>query len=179
MQLLASRGIGSAGIPICSVAPNRMLSFDWGFFRNSATITNPLKGDDPFPMDAEGFHKNFANTLSREASDAAFERDAVPDSRNVLRDCMGDDGKIDVERPHVPFLFIGAEKDEIIPAHLVERNARAYTDPTSRSDYMSFSNRGHYLCGEPGWEEVAKHIANWLEQTAPIGVARSGASVWT
>ncbi len=179
VQILASRGFGSVGVPICPVAPNRMLSLDWGFFRNSAAITNPLKGDDPFPMDADGFHKNFANTMSPEASNAAFLEYGLPESRNVLRDAMGDLGKIDVDRPHIPFLFIGAEKDEIIPSHLCERNAKAYTDPTSRSDFMEFSDRGHFICGEPRWEEVATHVANWLEQTAPIEVARSGASVMT
>jgi pimeloyl-ACP methyl ester carboxylesterase len=174
VQILASRGIGSVGVPICSVAPNRMLSLDWGFFRNSVTITNPLKGDDPFPMDAEGFHKNFANTMDRAASDAAFQDLGIPESRNVLRDCMGDTGKIDVDRPHIPLFFIGAEQDEIIPAHLCERNAHAYADANSRTDYRRFDGRGHFICGQPGWEEVATSIANWLEQVVPGSVARRG-----
>ncbi len=150
-----------------------MLAMDWGFFRNSAAITNPLKGDDPFPMDEDGFHQNFANTMERSASDAAFRALAVHDSRNVFRDCMTDAAAIDVERPHVPFLFIGAEKDEIVPVSLCERNAKAYTDPTSRSDFMQFTDRGHFICGEPGWQDVATHVANWLEEVAPIQVARA------
>lgn len=172
-QLLAVRGYASAAVPICSVAPNRMLSFDWGFFRNSVAIANPLKGDEPFPMDADGFHRNFANRMSRKQSDAAFEAYGIPESRNVLRDCMGDLGRIDVERPHVPLLFIGASDDEIIPAALCERNAKAYTDPTSRSDYMEFSGRSHFICGEPRWEDVATYVANWLEESAPVAVARA------
>ena len=176
VQMLAARGIGKAGVAIASVAPNRMLAFDWGFFRNSATIGNPLKGDDIVPMDADGFHKNFANKMARPASDAAFEAYAVDDSRNVFRDVMTDAAKIDVDAPHVPLLFVGAEDDEIIPARLVERNAKAYTDGTSRSDYIEFSGRGHYICGQPGWEDVATYIANWLDQSAPIPVTRADAS---
>src|SRR6202000_2606778 len=116
------------GVAISSVAPNRMLSFDWSFFKNSATITNPLKGDAPFPMDAETFHAGFANTLSRAQSDQAWQALAVNDSRNVLRECMGDTGKIDLDAPHAPLLFIAGEKDEIIPPGLCEKNAKAYTD---------------------------------------------------
>jgi pimeloyl-ACP methyl ester carboxylesterase len=172
VQILASRGIGRIGVPICSVAPNRMLSLDWGFFRNSLAITNPLKGDEPFPMDADGFFQNFGNTMDRPASDAAFERFAIPESRNVLRDCLGDDGKLDVDQPHIPFLFIGAEKDAIIPSALCKRNAEAYSDPTSRSDFMEFSDRGHFICGQPQWEDVAGYIANWIEQVAPVQPAR-------
>jgi pimeloyl-ACP methyl ester carboxylesterase len=175
VQILASRGIGSAGVPICSVAPNRMLSLDWGFFRNSAAITNPLKGDAPYPMDADGFHQNFANTMTRSESDAAYERFALSESRNVLRDCMGDLGKIDVERPHTPLLFIGAEKDEIVPAALCQRNAKAYTDGDSRADYVEFSGRGHFICGEPGWEEVAGKVADWLQEVGASQASRDPA----
>jgi len=171
--LLAARGYCTVGVPICSVAPNRMLSLDWGFFRNSVTITNPLKGDEPFPMDADGFYQNFGNKMSRVESDAAFEQFAIPESRNVLRDCLGDLGKIDTDRPHVPFLFIGADEDEIIPAHLCERNAHAYSDNTSRSDYMKFSGRGHFIVGQDGWEEVAGYVADWLENVAPVRATRA------
>lgn len=173
VQLLVSRGFGSAGVAISSVAPNRMLALDWGFFRNSAAITNPLKGNDIFPMDADGFHKNFANTMDRSASDAAFEAFAVDDSRNVFRDCMTDVAKIDVEQPHAPLLFIGAEKDEIVPSSLCKRNAEAYTDKSSRSDFMEFKDRDHFICGDPGWQDVATYIANWLDEVAPIQPARA------
>ena len=172
-QLLVAEGIGTAGVAICSVAPNRMLAMDWGFFRNSAAITNPLKGDDVFPMDADGFHKNFANTMDRPASDAAFEPFAVDDSRNVFRDCMTDVAKIDVDRPHAPLLFIGAEQDEIVPSPLCKRNAEAYTDRGSRADFFEFKGHGHFICGEPGWEAVAAHVADWLDQVAPVAVARA------
>jgi pimeloyl-ACP methyl ester carboxylesterase len=162
-KLIADR-IGKLGIAICSVAPNRMLSLDWGFFKNSAAITNPLKGDQPFPMDAAGFHQSFANTLARAQSDQAWARFAVNDSRNVLRDCMGETGKIDLEAPHAPLLFISADQDEIIPAGLCEKNAKAYKDKASEVSYREFNNRSHYICGEPAWEDVAGHIASWIEQ---------------
>lgn len=163
VQLLVNKGIGTLGVPICSIAPNRMLSLDWSFFRNSAVITNPLKGDETFPMDADGFHKNFANTMTRAASDAAWDEFAMHESRNVLRDCMGDAGKLDLERPHAPLLFISAEKDEIVPSELCAKNAKAYAHEKSRADYMEFKGRGHYICGEPRWEEVASYIDTWIQ----------------
>ncbi|MCC6172608.1 MAG: alpha/beta hydrolase [Gammaproteobacteria bacterium] len=166
VQILVGRGHGSAGVPICSVAPNRMLSLDWSFFRNSASITNPLKGDALYPMDADGFHRNFANTLPRADSDAAWQRYAMHESRNVLRDCMGDDGKVDLDAAHAPLLFVAADRDEIIPPELCRKNARAYTHPGSRADYVEFENRGHFICGEPQWEEVASHIENWVQSEA-------------
>jgi pimeloyl-ACP methyl ester carboxylesterase len=164
VQRLVAKGIGRYGVAVCSVAPNRMLAFDWSFLRNSAAITNPLAGDAPCRMDAADFHRNFANTLDAQGAYEAWQAHAVHESRNVLRDCLGEAGHIDLERPHVPLLFVGAEKDEIIPPQLCERNAKAYTDPHSLSDYDQIRDRSHFICGEPGWDEVAATIANWLDE---------------
>jgi pimeloyl-ACP methyl ester carboxylesterase len=167
-QILLNRGLISAAVGIDSVAPNAMLDFDWGFLKNSTIIANPLKGDEPVFMDAKTFHGSFANALSEGQAAAEFERTATHDSRNVLRDCMGADGHIDLEAPHGPLLLIGGEKDQIIPAHLSEKNAQAYHDPAT---YKEFAGRSHYICGEPGWEEVASFVADWLEQQAVSGAA--------
>ncbi len=161
-QKLVELGLVKVGVPICSVAPNRMLTFDWGFFRNSIEIANPLIGDEPFEMDAAGFHQNFANCMTREASDAAFEATATHDSRNVLRDCMLSPGHIDLDGPRAPLLFIGAEKDEIIPSALSEKNASAYSETERLCQFHEFPNRGHFICGEPGWEEVANYTLERL-----------------
>jgi len=174
VQRLIARGVGRYGVPICSVAPNRMLTFDWSFLRNSAAIANPLAGDSLHRMTAEGFHKNFANTMSERDAEAAWRTYAMHESRNVLRDCLGDAGHIDLDRPHAPMLFVGAEKDEIIPPELCAKNAKAYTDPGSLCDYAEFQNRSHFICTEPDWEEVAATVANWLDEQQR---AASGASM--
>lgn len=164
VQLLINQGLASVGVAINSVAPNAMLDFDWGFFKNSALIANPFKGNEPFFMDEKAFHGSFANTLDEVASNQAFNEFATHDSRNVLRDCMGDDGKLDVEAPHAPLLLIAGEKDEIIPNTLTLKNFEAYTDASSVISFKEFAGRSHYICGEPGWEEVAEYVLNWLEQ---------------
>jgi len=162
-QLLLAKGLLSAGVAISSVAPNAMLDFDWGFIKNSAIITNPFKGDDPIMMDAKTFHGSFANTLSEADAALAFEETATHDSRNVLRDCMGSSGKIDLRRPHAPLLLIGGEEDQIIPADLNEKNFSGYTDQSSITDLRRFPGRSHFICNEPGWEEVAGFVDDWLK----------------
>jgi pimeloyl-ACP methyl ester carboxylesterase len=176
-QKLLAADLVSGAVAISSVAPNAMLDFDWGFIKNSAIIANPLKGDEPVFMDAETFHDTFANTLTEEQAAAAFVETATHDSRNVLRDCMGASGKIDLSRPHAPLLLIAGEKDEIIPAHLSEKNFRGYDDEGSVTAFKEFANRSHYICNEPGWEEVATFIAGWLEQSFPASLRGAGTSV--
>ena len=162
VQSLVNSGRGSAGVCINSVAPNKMLSLDWGFFRNSVAIANPLKGDEPFFMTADEFYENFCNTLTLEESDAFYEQTAVHDSRNILRDCMMETGEIDFKKTNKPLLFIGAEKDEIIPPELNEKNAKAYKD--GLAEFVQYPDRGHFICGQPGWEEIAGYTEQWLSK---------------
>ena len=161
-QVLINKGFGKAGICIDSVAPNRMLSFDWDFFRNSMTITNPLKGDEPICQTPESFFETFCSPMSEADSKKAFEAFATHDSRNVLRDCLGEAGEVEVDKAHAPLLFIGGEEDRIIPADLSEKNAKAYTDEDSITHFKSFPGRGHFICGQDGWEEVAGYVHEWL-----------------
>ena len=164
-QILTERNLVSLGVPICSVAPNMMLTIDWPFFKNAAMIANPFKGDDPILQTPESFHEAFCNTLDEAAARKAFEETATYDSRNVLRGCLGASGQVDVDLPHVPLLFISAKEDRIIPTELVEKNSKAYSDTTiGTASFKEFTGRSHYICGEPGWEVVADYILNWIEK---------------
>ena len=164
VQSLINQGLGRAGVCISSVAPNRMLSLDWGFFKNSISIANPFKGDEPFYMTPEGFHDSFCNTMGEAASDTAYEKTATHDSRNVLRDCMMEAGELEPDKTNKPLLFIGGEKDQIIPPDLNEKNAKAYKEGVA--EFKEFPNRGHFICGEPGWEEILQYAEHWMEMHA-------------
>lgn len=89
---------------------------------------------------------------------------------------MGPDGRIDTDAPHGPLLLIGGEADQIIPADLTEKNFKAYTDEASVTEFTVFP-RGHYICGAPGWEEVADRALTFVQQhgraTAPASVGLS------
>ncbi|CAN5260442.1 alpha/beta hydrolase [soil metagenome] len=167
VQLLADRGLVSLGVSLNGVASNGAMTMDWDFLKNSARIGNPLKGDEPFFTDPEAFHKLFCNTMTKQEAREAFDRTAVHDSRNVLRDCMGDSGQIDQDKPHVPLLFISGSEDIIIPARLVEKNAHAYTDGDSVVDTREFAGRSHFTCGQSGWEHVVDYVGNWIAKHLP------------
>ncbi len=170
VQHFVNQGMAELGVPISSVAPNAFLSFDWSFLKNSTLIMNPLKGNEPFYMDVETFQAAFCNTLTLEQAKAPFEQTATHDSRNVLRTCLGSDGKVDLDAPHVPLLFVTGEEDQIIPDSLVETNAKAYSDAAGIVDFKVFPKRSHFICGEPGWEEVAMYVLDWVAKHSPATV---------
>jgi pimeloyl-ACP methyl ester carboxylesterase len=168
-QVLANKGLIAMGVPISSVAPNKMMTFDWDFFKNSAVIANPFKGSDPIYQDLEMFHGSFCNTLDDNAAKQAFEETATHDSRNIFRDCLTEDGHVEMDREHPPLLFVSGEEDKIIPHELVEKNTKAY-DNQEGILYKLFPNRSHYICNEPGWEEVVEFVHGWIvEADAYVG----------
>ncbi len=163
-QIFANRNLVSFAVPISPVAPNMMMTLDWPFFKNVTAIANPLAGNAPFEQTPESFHADFCNTLSETAARQAYAETATHDSRNVLRGCLGPSGHINLDLPHVPMAFISGEEDRIVPTELVEKNSKAFTDKTGGANvYKRFKGRSHFICGEPGWEEVADFVYNWLE----------------
>lgn len=177
VQILVARGLASMGVCISSVAPNDMISLDWGLLKNTTAIVNPLKGHEPYEMTPDGFHATFANMMSEEGSWAAYDRYALHESRQVMRDGLGKLGHIDLDQPHVPLLFIGGENDAIIPPELNRKNAERYRDPNSIIHFHEFPGRGHFICGQPGWEEVASYVHDWLLAPAADSPVHAGARI--
>jgi len=167
VQILVARGLASMGVCISSVAPNDMIALDWGLLKNTTAITNPFKGHEPYEMSEEDFYQNFGNAMTEEQSEKAYRKYAMHESRQVMRDGLGRIARIDLDAPHVPLLFIAGDKDHIIPAKLNEKNAKAYQDPASITSFREFPGRGHFICGQPDWEEVASYVHDWI--LAPTG----------
>jgi pimeloyl-ACP methyl ester carboxylesterase len=167
VQKLLNEGKGRAGVCIDSAPPKGVFSLSWSFLRSNLPTVNPLAGDSPCHMTLERFHYTFCNTMTPEETRAAFEELVVPESRNVARSSTGADGRIDFARPHAPLLFVAGEQDHIIPAALNRRNHGAYTDAGSRRTLRVFPGRGHFICGQRGWEEVADYVEGWLRENAP------------
>ena len=166
-QILANRGLASTAVCISSVAPNDLIAVDWHLVKAVISITNPLKGHEVYEMTPEEFHDTFCNTMTEQESARAYAETATPDSRQVLRDCLGSAGRVDMNEAHVPLLFIAGDSDHIIPASLNRRNSGHYSDLTSVTEFIEFPGRGHFICGQPGWQEVAHYTLRWLEEQVP------------
>jgi pimeloyl-ACP methyl ester carboxylesterase len=162
VQRLANDGYASAGISISSAPPPGVISLSPHFLRANFPHINPLAGNKPVYMTPERFHYAFCNTVTRSASDDAFDLFVVPESRNVPRSTLGRSARIDFTALQVPLLFLTGTQDHLTPVAMVRRNANKYKTGPGRVDYRQFDGRSHYICGEPGWEEVADAALGWL-----------------
>lgn len=163
VQKLVELNRAAAGICVDGAAPAGIIPTQLSFLKSNLPVLNPLKGDSVFHPSKKWWYYAFGNNLTREESDKAFDEFAVPESRNIPRSTTKKFAKIDFSKPHVPLLFIAGEKDHIIPHSLNEKNFKAYKDTNSIKNFKIFENRGHFICGDKNWEEVATYVYDWLK----------------
>lgn len=60
-----------------------------------------------------------------------------------------------------PVLVIAGTQDRITPASVMRKVANKYS---AVSTYREFTNHAHWVVGEPGWQEIAEYISDWLNQ---------------
>jgi pimeloyl-ACP methyl ester carboxylesterase len=162
VQKLISMNKAAAGVCIDGAAPPGIITLKWSFWKANLPAINPFKGSSVFRPTKKWFHYAFCNTMTRAESDKVFDEIAVPESRNIPRGTLKKFARIDVKKPHNPLLIIAGEKDHIVPASLNIKNFKAYKDTASVITFKEFKGRGHYIVGEPDWQEVAGYVYNWL-----------------
>jgi pimeloyl-ACP methyl ester carboxylesterase len=124
-----------------------------------------FSGKKYFMGSRKWYDKCFFNTLPETERAKAFDSIAVPESYKVSRQLvLNSFSNIDFKKPHAPVLFIGGGSDNIFPPSLTKTIAGKYKDRGSRVDLKVFEGKSHFICGEPGWEQVADYIIDWYEK---------------
>ncbi len=79
--------------------------------------------------------------------------------------------RVDASGIRCPVLIVSASNDRLTPASVVRKTA-ALLGP--KTELREFPGHGHWVVGEPGWEEIAGFVADWLEKNADGAAARGG-----
>ncbi len=66
---------------------------------------------------------------------------------------------VDASQINCPVLIIVGSEDRIHPPAVMRKVASRYKP---YSTYYEFSNYGHWLLGEPGWQSITEYIVDWL-----------------
>ncbi|MET0830421.1 MAG: alpha/beta hydrolase [Microbacterium sp.] len=182
-QLLLARGLGASGVVVDSAPTEGVrvnpLSQVKSLF---PALKNPANRHKAVAFTQEEFHYAFTNTLSREDSDAVWERYAIGAPGNwvwayglIANFKPGhQETWVDYKADRAPLLFIGGELDHIMPPSVNKSNAKHYAAGPSVTDYHEFPGRDHWTCAAPGWEEVADYALDWAlahARTAPVATA--------
>jgi pimeloyl-ACP methyl ester carboxylesterase len=179
-QLLLARGLGAAGVVIDSAPTEGVRVNPLSQVRSLfPALRSPANFHKAVAFTPAEFHYAFANTLTREESDAVWQEFAIPAPGNwvwayglIANFRPGrQETWVDYAADRAPLLFIGGEKDHIMPPSVNRSNARRYSGSPAITEYHEFPGRSHWICAEPGWEEVADHAIEWaLSHARPTAV---------
>jgi pimeloyl-ACP methyl ester carboxylesterase len=182
-QILLDRGLGAAGVGVASATVRGVRDLPLSTIKVAAPALSPFTKGGAVPLSAAEFHYAFANTLSREESDAIHARYHVPAAATVLREyafanfSREASTKVDFGREgRAPLLFIGFGEDHVMPPKVVRHNEEKYDESSSVTEFREFPGRPHFP-GVPGWEEVADYALGWAaEQSGSRQGGRAGSS---
>jgi pimeloyl-ACP methyl ester carboxylesterase len=167
-QLLADRGLGSAAVALGTAAPKGVLKLPYSTLRTAwPALRNPANVKKEVPLSLEQFHWCFTNSLSREASDAVYERYYIPGAgRPFFQAGLANfnpkaASKVDynnASRP--PLLLLTGAEDRICPPSVNKATFKKQSKAPSATEHREFPGRCHYP-GQDGWEEVADIALSW------------------
>ena len=182
-QILLDRGLGAAGVGICSGTVKGVLDLPLSTLRASAGVLwNPFNRGKAVPLDRKQFHYAFANTLSQEESDAIYDRYHVPAAATVLFELAFQNlhrhpaTEVDFDKDdRAPLLFVAGENDHIVPPKASRHNAEKYEGSKAVTEFKEFPGRPHFP-GAPGWEDVADYALAWAVEHAGAPTAEVAAT---
>jgi pimeloyl-ACP methyl ester carboxylesterase len=175
-QILLDHGFGAAGVAIDSVPAEGVRVVPISQVRSLFPILkNPANRHKAVGFTPEQWHYAFANTLSREESDEAYERYHIPASGRLV--WVGatanftpghQENYVDFKNEdRAPLLFIAGSEDNIMPPAVNQSNVKHYRHARTVTDYKEFEGRSHYsVIGHDGWEEVADYALEWATEHA-------------
>jgi alpha-beta hydrolase superfamily lysophospholipase len=182
IQLLLARGVGAAGVVIDSAPTEGILTLPLSQIRATfPVLSNPANRHKAVGFTPEQFHYAFTNTMSKEESDAVYERYHIAAPGGVVwagvlaNFTPGHQAAwVDYAAQRAPLLFIASGEDHIMPPAVNKSNAEKYAKSPAVTDYHEFPARDHFTCGAAGWEEVADYALAWAAEHAMV---QSGATV--
>lgn len=161
-QLLLDRGAGAAGIaidpaPIAGIVPGPVslaaalpVVLRWGGWNR------------PYMIPWEAFRATFANTAPPDVQKEGYERFAVPAPGRIFYEAAAMAGtRVRARTRTQPLLIISGEKDRTVTPYLARAAYRIQKRARARTDFHEFAGVSHYLCVEPGWDEVADYALDW------------------
>ncbi|NLR78439.1 alpha/beta hydrolase [Chitinophaga eiseniae] len=165
VQLLLQQGLGYAGVAIHSVPPQGIMTFKWSFLKAGwgplGFFTSAKKS---FMMSFDQWKYAFTNGMNDDAQKDAYYKQAIPESKLIVRDTITKAARVNFRNPHAPLLLTSGTTDHTIPASLNYANYKKYRKSNSVTDYKAFEGRNHFVLGQPTWKEDADFILDWLNR---------------
>ena len=170
VQMLLDRGLGSAGVAIDPAPPKGVLPFYPSVLRaNAGVLTTPGGWHKVLRMSFAQFQYAFVNCMPEAEQRAAYDEHVVPETGRIFFQSafsmFNAATAVNFRNAHrAPLLMIAGGADHITPPAMNRVNFAKYKNSSAVTDFKEFPGRCHWTIAQPGWEQVASHIGNWLER---------------
>lgn len=168
--MLAATGYARAAVLMSPAPPRGIPALSIAIVARMARYLPALLFSRPYLPVAEHFDALVLNVLppeQRAAQRARFTADSGRASRDIALGVHA----IPPDQVCVPMLVVGAEHDRFIPLGTSQRMAKKYGAPLHVA-----KGHGHFLLAEPGWQQEAAVILDWIDAleenpSAPAGIS--------
>jgi non-heme chloroperoxidase len=131
-------------------------------------LGNPANRKKSVALTSDQFFAGFANALDRSESDSLHAKWNIPSPLRPLFQAAfanfspKSEAAVDTMAERGPLLIIGADQDHTVPASVSKAAFKRYAKATTDNEYQELAGRGHSLCLDQGWNDVADIVAAWL-----------------
>lgn len=179
-QVVAARTKLSGLITLCSAPPAGVsLHTNKDYAKRITRVAWRIFLGKPYLPDFESLRLYVYNGMPEEECRALYER-AVHESGRSSREILAGSGTgiakkiaglisrpIAVDGSHIlcPILIIGCENDKIVPPEIAYDLRDKYRVAEKKVELKIFERFAHWPQYEPGWEESAKFVLDWITRT--------------
>ena len=175
VQILLDRGHGQAGVAIAPAPPRGVFMLQPRAVRSAWPFISTWKGWNKLvPVRFEPFAAAFVHTLAPAQQRAVYDTYAVPleTGRPFFQTAFAmmdrnSPCRIDfATQTRPPLLIIAGAADRTVAAAAVRANYQRYAAGGPTTEYVEFPRRTHWIIAQPGWEEVASRIDQFIRAQA-------------
>jgi pimeloyl-ACP methyl ester carboxylesterase len=166
-QVLAARGLARAIVLLTPAAPAGIMALRPSVIRSFwSTLTRPGFWRLPHRPTFEEACYSTLNMLQPDEQRATYDL-FVHESGKAAAEIgfwifdQERASSVDENEVKCPVLVVAGAEDRITPPTVVRKVARKY-GPTTQ--YAEAEGHGHWLMAEPGWQQVAETVADWLDR---------------
>jgi len=169
VQMLLDRGLGAAGVAIDPAPIRGVLPTKHALRSALPVVMHWNSWNEVVSMPFERFAADFAQTLPPDEVRAAYDRHVVPAPGLLYwEEAFSIGNKVDVRNPdRPPLLLVAGEADRTIEPSMVRATYDMQRESRSETAFKAFPNRSHLCIVEPGWQEIADYVVDWVNQLAP------------
>jgi len=162
VQHLLDRGMGVAAAAINPAPIGGLVSGPTPLTAALPALARWNGWNRTYSLSPERFARRHANAAPPEQQARAYERYVIATSGRVLNQAALLLGTaITPARRRQPLLISGSDADRLVSPYLSRAACAIQKRAPGRTDHCAFAGRSHFLCNEPGWEEVAATVIDW------------------